>query len=203
MSPIKSLTRKSLISLLIGLPLTSIERTQLRLTFDKQQATIKKLREQIRNDKYPELEAKFLQKIEASLQPESRLPSTWFYSRYMKVCLRIGHHFVDGQTLRSIDIVNIEIYAQYRGRGLLRKFVAFLSELALHGTKPLYVENVHMPDHYEMWEAFGFTKIALPARRHFDFEKVAVPGMDLPNDNIFDDDDIPRCFIKYKNEDPK
>lgn len=144
--------------------------------FDKQRATIKKLRDATR----PALDPVMCKQIENALRPDRRLSTTWFRSRCVNVCLRTGVHMVGGKTQHCIDLANIEIGAQYRGRGLLRKLIAFLESLPAHASRPIYVENVHLVHHFDMWRYLGFTQLLRAAGSH---------------------PDEPLCFIKYKKED--
>lgn len=88
------------------------------------------------------------------------LSSTWFHCDHMSVCIRSGYHNVGASNvMQCLDIVNIEIGEPYRGRGLLRQLVESLEACTLHDTRPLYVEQVHDPAHFPMWEHLGFSQI--------------------------------------------
>lgn len=141
--------------------------------FDKQLATIKKLRDAT----HPLLDPAMCKQIANALAPGRRLATTWFRSRCIGVCLRTGVHLIGGQTQQCIDLANIEIGAQYRSQGLLRKLLVFLESLPVHDSRPIYIENVHLVHHFDMWRHLGFTQVPRAEGSH---------------------PDEPLCFIKYK-----
>ncbi len=152
------------------------EYERIMATFDKQTATIKKLRDAAR----PVLDPVMCKQIANALEPGRRLSTTWFRSRCVGVCLRTGVHMIGGAPLHCIDLANIEIGTQYRGKGLLRKLIAFLESLPAHDSRPIYVENVHLTNHFYMWEHLGFVRLPRAEGSH---------------------PDEPLCFVKYKKED--
>ena len=76
-------------------------------------------------------------------ETEKGLKNLWIQDDKMQVYVRKGYHLLSGKASTTLDIATVEVYDEYRNKGLWTEFLK--SAIELNPWSAVYVENVHNP----------------------------------------------------------
>lgn len=86
---------------------------------------------------------------------ESSNRNLWLDDKHLRVYVRKGIHYIEGQKLHMLDIANIESVPKHKGKGWFKDFMLKVESFGL----PIFVENIHNPNLLVMLLKHGYREI--------------------------------------------
>lgn len=86
---------------------------------------------------------------------ESSARNNWLCDKHLRVYVRKGIRYIEGQMLNTVDVANIESPPKYKGKGFFKQFMLKVESLG----RPIFVENIHNPNLFDMLKKHGYQEV--------------------------------------------